>query len=330
MAGPDRGLDRAAPSWRPWLDRLAAEPARYTFVDAVDLLTRAADKLEIHHGTSLGYSRGELESFTISESSAGTTAALTAAFFGLAGETTPLPLTMAEEADRDDDQAAIIRGTLDLFHQRLLTLLHAAIAGLDHPHSFQGDGKDRWTEAILALLGLSDRKTTLSPAQLLRLAPVLATRVRSPEMLEAGLRIVLDGMLDKATVVVNPFTGEWMEIDKPEWSRLGGMNAVLGNSSVLGTSVIHRAGAATINIGPLSGTAYREYMPGGAAHTRVQEMLAAFVAAPVQLEMVLSVEDMTYPPGRLGERHLGDDLWLARSNNAGLATTIRVPIGGPS
>jgi type VI secretion system protein ImpH len=329
MAGPDRGLERGH-GWRQWLDRLTAEPQRHQFVDVVDLLTRATDKLELHHGTSLGYSRGELESVTLRESSEGVTASVTAAFFGLGGETTPLPLTMAEEADRDDDHAAIVRGTLDLFHQRLLALLHTAIAGIDHPHTFRDDGKDRWTESILAFLGVADRKTSLTPAQLLRLAPILATRVRSPEMLEAGLRIVLDGMLDKATVVVNPFTGEWMEIDKPEWSRLGGTNAALGNSTVLGTSVIHRAGAASINIGPLSGTTYREFTPGGAAHTRIQEMLASFVAAPVQLEMVLSIEDMTYPPARLGERKLGDDLWLARSKTGGLATTIRVPVGGPS
>ena len=329
MAGPDRGLERSH-GWRQWLDRLTAEPQRHQFVDVVDLLTRATDKLELHHGTSLGYSRGELESVTLRESSEGVTASVTAAFFGLGGETTPLPLTMAEEADRDDDHAAIVRGTLDLFHQRLLALLHTAIAGIDHPHTFRDDGKDRWTESILAFLGVADRKTSLTPAQLLRLAPILATRVRSPEMLEAGLRIVLDGMLDKATVVVNPFTGEWMEIDKPEWSRLGGTNAALGNSTVLGTSVIHRAGAASINIGPLSGTTYREFTPGGAAHTRIQEMLASFVAAPVQLEMVLSIEDMTYPPVRLGERKLGDDLWLARSKTGGLATTIRVPVGGPS
>lgn len=328
MAGPDRGVDRAA-GWKPWLDRLAAEPARHQFVDVVDLLTRATDKVEMRHGSSLGYSKGELEGVAFTETSEGTTATLTASFFGLGGETTPLPLTMAEEADRDDDHATIFRGTLDLFHQRLLALLHTAIAGIDHPHTFREDGKDRWTEAILAFLGLADRKSTLTPAQLLRLAPILATRVRSPEMLEAGLRIVLDGLLDKADIACNPFTGEWMEIDKPEWSRLGGLNAALGNSTVLGTSVIHRAGAATINVGPLSGTNYREFMPGGEAHTKVQEMLAAFVAAPVQLEMVLSIEDMTYPPGRLGERRIGDDLWLARSKRGGLATTIRVPVGGP-
>jgi type VI secretion system protein ImpH len=326
MAGPDRGLER----WRPWLTRLAAEPQRHEFVDVVDLLSRATDKLDIRHGTSLGFNRGEIEAVSIEESAAGTTASITASFFGLGGETSPLPLTRAEEADRDDDQAAIVRGTFDLFHQRLLALLHTAIAGIDHPHSFRDDGKDRWTEAILAFLGLADRKTILTPAQLLRLAPILATGVRSPEMLEAGLRIVLDGMLDKATVVCNPFTGEWMEIDRPEWSRLGAGQAVLGNTSVLGTSVIHRAGAASVNIGPLSGNTYREFMPGGAAHNRVQAMLAAFVTAPVQLEMVLSIEDMTYPPGRLGQRHLGDDLWLARTSKAGLATTIRVPVGGQS
>lgn len=326
MAGPDRGLDR----WRPWLARLTAEPHRYAFRDVVDLLSRAVDKVHLRHGSSLGFNRGEIEAVEITETSAGTSATVTVAFFGLAGETTPLPLTMAEEADRDDDQAAVIRGTFDLFHQRLLSLLHTAIAGIDHPHTFRDDGKDRWTEAILAFLGLADRKTTLTPAQLLQLAPVLATGVRSPAMLEAGLRIILGDMLDKATVVCNPFTGEWMEIDKPEWSRLGAGQAVLGTTSVLGTSVIHRAGAASVAIGPLSGNTYREFMPGGAAHARVQAMLAAFVTAPVQLEMVLSIEDMTYPPGRLGQRHLGDDLWLARTSKAGLATTIRVPVGGPS
>lgn len=325
MAGPDRDLDAA---WKVWRDRLVAEPARHEFVDVLDLLGRFADPVTLRHGTSLGFGRGEVEAVAISEPASGKpSATVTAAFFGLAGETTPLPLGVAEEADRDDDHAAIVRGLFDLFHHRLLGLMHAAITGLDYPHSFREDGKDPWTQGILALLGLTDRPTTLTPAQMLRLAPILATGVRSPEMLEAGLRIALDGWLDRARIRCAPFTGDWMEIDRPEWSRLGGTNAAVSSSAVLGTMVMHRAGGARVTVGPLSGDAYRSFMPGGPAYARVQEFTGAFLEAPVKLEMVLEIEDMTYPPGRLGERRMGDDLWLARSKQAGLATKIRVPLG---
>lgn len=323
MAGPDRDLDGP---WKVWQERLVAEPARHEFIDVLDLLARFADPVILRHATSLGFSRGEVEGITISEGEGKPTATVTAAFFGLAGETSPLPLTVAEEADRDDEHGAIVRGLFDLFHHRLLTLMHAAITSLDYPHSFREDGQDPWTQAILALLGVAGKRSSLPPALLLRLAPILATGVRSPEMLAAGLRIALDGLLGDAEVRCRPFTGDWMEIDRPEWSRLGAHNASLGASSVLGTMVMHRAGGARINIGPLSGDAYRQFLPGGLAHARVLDFRSAFIKAPVQLEMVLEVLDMTYPPGRLGERRLGDDLWLARSGKAGLATEIRVPL----
>lgn len=321
MASPDRELDAG---WRVWRERLLATPARHEFVDVVDLLARVTDKVTLRGSTSLGYSAGEVAGVELGEGPGKPSATVTTAFFGLAGETTPLPLGYAEEADRDDEHGVIVRGLLDLFNHRLLGLLHAAITGLDYPHSFREDGKDPWTQAILALLGVSQERTALPPALLLRLAPIFATGVRSPEMLAAGLRIALDGLLDEATIRCSPFTGDWMEIDRAEWSRLGGTNASVGTSTVLGTMVMHRAGGARIHIGPLSGDAYRQFLPGGVAHARVLGMRSAFIKAPVQLEMVLEVQDMTYPPGRLGERRLGDDLWLMRSGKAGLATEIRV------
>lgn len=323
MAGPDRDLDGP---WKVWQERLVAEPARHEFIDVLDLLARFADPVILRHATSLGFSRGEVEGITISEGEGKPTATVTAAFFGLAGETSPLPLAVAEEADRDDEHAAITRGLFDIFHQRLLSLMHMGITALDYPRSFREDGKDPMTRGILALLGLTDRTSSLPPAVLLRLAPILASGVRSPQMLEAGLRIALEGWLDRAQIRCSPFTGDWMEIDRPEWSRLGGTNAALAASSVLGTTVMHRAGGARINVGPLTGDAYRQFMPGGQAHARVREFTGAFLSAPVKLEMMLEVEDMTYPPGRLGERKLGDDLWLARSGRTGLATKIRVAL----
>ncbi len=323
MAGADRDLEAAS---EVWLARLTAAPARHEFVDVLDLLARLTSRVTLRHSTTLGYSPGEIAAIEVETADDRTHATVTAAFFGLAGETSPLPLSFVEEADRDDEHGEIVRGLFDLFHHRLLGLMHTAITGLDYPHSFREDGSDPWTQAILALLGVSGRRSALPPALLLRLAPVLATGVRSPEMLAAGLRIVLDGLLGDAEVRCSPFTGDWMEIDRPEWSRLGGLNAAVGVSAVLGTMVMHRAGGARVHIGPLSGDAYRQFLPGGVAHARVLELRSAFIKAPVQLELVLEVLDMTFPPGRLGERRLGDDLWLARSGKAGLATEIRVPL----
>ena len=324
MAGPDRDLDAA---WKLWRERLLAEPARHEFVDVVDLLARVAGPVTLRHATSLGFGRGEIEAIELSNTPGKPSATVTAGFFGLSGETSPLPLGVVEEADRDDEHGAVVRGLLDLFNHRLLMLMHTAITALDYPHAFREDGKDPWTQGILALLGIAAPNTTLTPAQLLRLAPILATGVRSPEMLEAGLRVALDGWLGQARVRCTPFTGDWMEIDRPEWSRLGGHNASVGATTVLGTMVMHRAGGAGIHIGPLSGDSYRNFMPGGPAHARVHEFTGTFLMSPVRLEMVLEIEDMTYPPGRLGERRMGDDLWLARSGQAGLATKIRVPLG---
>ena len=323
MASTDRDL--AAP-WRGWYARLTTAPASLDFVDVVDLLQRLSDTVHLRHSTGLGFSRGEIEAITLELADGKPTATVVASFFGLAGETSPLPLGLVEEADRDDDHGATVRGLLDLFSQRMLRLWHLAVTGLDYPHVFKEDGSDPWTRAILALLGVADRKTSLTPGQLLRLAPILATGVRSPEMLEAGLRIALEGWLDQAAIRCSPFTGDWMEIDRPEWSRLGGDMAPVSNTAVLGTTVLHRAGGAQVNVGPLSGDAYRQYMPGGPAHARTQEFMAAFLSAPVEIEMVLEVVDMTYPPGRLGERRLADDLWLARSGKSGLATQIKVPL----
>ncbi len=325
MAGPDRNLTAG---WQMWAERLAAAPARHEFVDVVDLLARITEHTTLKHTTSLGYSRGEIAGveFDPGGEHREPSASVTASFFGLAGETSPLALGVVEEADRDDEHGATVRGLFDLFNHRLLGLMHAALTSLDYPHSYRDNGKDAWTQAILALLGVSEQREALSPALLLRLAPVLATGVRSAEMLTAGLRIALDGMLDGAEIRCAPFAGDWMEIDKPEWSRLGGTNAKVGVSSVLGTTIMHRAGGARVHIGPLSGNAYRQFLPGGAAHARILAVQSAFLKSPVQMELVLEVLDMTYPPGRLGERRLGDDLWLARSGTRGLATEIRVPL----
>lgn len=337
MARPDRPVKETAETWA---QRLAEAPGPVDFFTAVDVLVQATgggelgaserfqdERVLLAHAPGLGFLRAELESVKLERESDGLRARLVADFFGLTGAATPLPLHLAEEADRDDDHGEVVRGVLGIFHHRLLSLLYRGVRQLDYPGGFREDGKDPWTLRVLALLGVSERARALSVAQLLRLAPVLASGVRSPQMLEAALRIALDDSLGQASVRCEPFTGEWMPIDPAEWSRLGSQTSGIGGTAVLGTSVMHRSGAARVVIGPLSGDNYKEFTPGGRAYERAAEVLDTFLDEPLHLDMVLEIQDMTYPPARLGERRLADDLWLARSKQAGLTTRMSVAMG---
>jgi type VI secretion system protein ImpH len=321
-----------------WAERLSQAPAEVDFFTAVDVLAEATgapppgqaerfqdERVALVHTSGLGFVRGEVESASLTKDREGARAKLVSNFFGLTGAVTPLPLHLAEEADRDDDHGELVRGMLGLFNHRLLSLLHRGVRQLDYPRGFREDGRDPWSQRVLALLGAGGPHS-LSASHVLRLAPVLASGVRSPQMLEAALRIVLDDCLGEARVRVEPFTGEWMAIDPSEVARLGSDTARVAMTSVLGTSVLHRSGAARVQVGPLSGDTYKEFTPGGRAHDRALDLLDAFLDEPLHLDMVLEIQDMSYPPGRLGERRLSDDLWLARSKRAG-TTKISVPLG---
>lgn len=338
MASPVRPVKETAESWA---DRLAEEPGRVDFFTAVDVLSQATgggpigaserfqdERVRLGHHPGMGFARAEVESVTIERGAEGARAQVVTDFFGLTGAVTPLPLHIAEEADRDDEHGEVVRGVLGMFHHRLLSLLYRGARALDYPSNFREDARDPWSLRVLALLGVGERPRALSPAHLLRLAPVLASGVRSPKMLEAALRIALDDCLGEAKVRCDPFTGEWMPIDPAEWSHLGDGSARVGMSAVLGTSVLHRSGAARIVVGPLTGDNYKQFTPGGAAHERVNELLDAFLDDPLHLDMTLEIQDMAYPPAMLGERRLGDDLWLARSRSSGLTTRISVPLSG--
>jgi type VI secretion system protein ImpH len=274
----------------------------------------------------LGFNPGEIEGVEV-HGEPPESVTVTASMFGLCGSSTPLPLYLAEEADEDDGQGAAIRGLLDVFHHRLFTLLFRGLRGVDLPATLHPEGDDAWTRRVLEFLGVEAApSSTIPQTTLLRLAPVLAAGVRSPSMLEAALHIVLEDQLGSASLRVEPLSGEWTAIDRSQWTRLGSVTARLGESFVAGTEVEHPAGAADIVIGPLSGEHHKVFTPGGVGYARVRDLSEGFVPEPIAYNLVLEIQDMTYPPAILGRRSLGTDFWLAHSEHSGVATRKVVPV----
>jgi len=337
VASAHRGLDAEA---QRWLGRVLAAPASYPFLAVVDLLERLFpgpaplgtvveaqdERIRLQHSSALMCDVGEVAAVELRGEPLRPT--LTLSLLGLCGSATPLPLYMAEEADLDDEQGAAIRGLLDVLHHRVLSLLVLGLRAVDLPSSLRADGRDLWTSRVLAFLGQDESSAAqrLPRATLLRLAPTLASGVRSPAMLAVALRIALADQLGNATLHVEPLSGAWMPIDESQWTRLGSSSARLDDTAVLGTEVMHPSGAAQVVIGPLSGEHYKIFTPGSIGHSNVQALTAGFTPEPIHYDLVLEIEDLTYPPGILGLRKLGEDLWLARSDLKGVHTRMVVGV----
>jgi type VI secretion system protein ImpH len=271
-------------------------------IHPVGLATDPRDeRLRFHHTSSLGF-RGD-EVVDVSLSNDPPVATITASLLGLCGLESPLPLYLLDDADRDDDPGAALRGLLDVVHHRLLSLLLRALHERDVPESLPCDSP--WTRRLLALVGLRESAALPLPV-LLDLLPVWACGVRSPATLAAALRLALAEF--PAAVRVDPWTGGWLPIDRDQHTRLGEPTAHLGDTAVLGTEILHPAGAATVVVGPVPVEHHRAFLPGGLAHARIAAVCQQFAAGAIRLD--LAVELASRPPPLLGERRLGEDLWL--------------------
>ena len=125
---------------------------------------------------------------------------------------------------------------------------------------------DQWSRRILALAGFDTYERSwpgiLPPWRILKIAPLLLSRVRTAERLEMALQGVLGEDLEGARVTVKQFVGRWVDIDAR--TRLGQAHHQLGRNMLLGSRAFDRMGRFQVEIGPLSPRAYRRLRQSGA------------------------------------------------------------------
>ncbi|MGB1278100.1 MAG: hypothetical protein ACPG77_20305, partial [Nannocystaceae bacterium] len=75
-----------------------------------------------------------------------------------------------------------------------------------------------------------------------------------------------------------------------------------------------------------SGEHYKVFTPGHVGFDRALELASGFAPEPIHYDLVLEIQDMSYPAAILGKRHLGDDFWLAHSEHRGVSTRKKVAL----
>ena len=303
----------------PWLAELRAHPARHGLLAAYALLRKLTpdppstddlsestadlppEPVRFSHSADMALATGELVAIDIDPRDP-TRHLVTTAGPGPLGPGSPLPLALADDLDN-----SVARPLLDLFHHRLTLLLCRGLLAADLPGTL--DGEDPWSRKLLALVGLTDASRT--PLTALRLAPIFAAPDRSPRALALALaRLLPDLVTARCALRCEPVSDRWTPLAPDQHSRLGGASARLGDTAALGVAVRLPGTAARLILGPLPASALDALRPGGPAHTQLCALLADFIPEPLDLELILELEDMSLPPGRLGQRTLGRDLWL--------------------
>lgn len=323
MAASDGNPDRSVAA------RLAAEPYRFDFFQAVSLLERArpdattvgdgidADREAVRFEAepSLTFAASDVVAITPAAQPA-EPAVMRVAFMSLASVQGPLPRPYIERMLGSRARTEPIRAFLNIFHHRLVSIFYRARrkrrVGLD------GRGPE---ESIAAPMlrsiagfgtdGLAGRLAAPDSATL-RYAALFAQRPRSA----LGLEQMLSSYF-RVSVRVRQFVGRWRALEQDDLTRLGGTGrrAGLGQGAVLGERVWDQTGSIRLVVGPLSWTRYLDFLPGGTAMHALKDLAHVYVGPEIEIEIRLVLRASETPEARAraagtGGARLGWTSWL--------------------
>ncbi len=339
----------------PAVRRLLSEAHKFSFYVAVGMLERLsggavrvggsgpydAEAIRFRHDPNLTFSAGEVSWIRRAEVPRPPEARLeakrhrfeiTTSFLGLTGSVTPLPMYLAEEIAQAEDGDAIRGEFLDVFHHRLISFVYRIGIKMDFAREYTQSGEDRWSRRVLAMCGFDGydrwRLEHLQRWQILRLAPLLGSPVRSAHAITTALQDVLGVDLGRAKVSMKQYSGGWSPLDAEQRMGLGQVNHRLGVDAVLGIECFDRAGKATVVIGPL-GDNFRRFLADGDLYPVICELLGVMMVEPLELELDLVLAPQARPPFNLGEPEggrLGFDAWLSSRAGAADETHLRVKL----
>ncbi len=324
-AGEPAGGRAAEPAGIAALERLRAEPHRFTLFAALRLLEQcfpaaprlgesrkaADDPVRLAQKPTLSFAPADVTGFE--DSLEGGPARLEQYSFGMFGPNGALPVHLTEYAYERDRQRedATLTDFVNLFQHRLISLFYRAWADAEPAVSFDRPESDRFQLYLGALLGLgtaAGRPRDAAPdrAKLSRVAQ-FAPQPRSAD----GLECILTDYFGLA-VEVRQFVGEWMDVPRELRCRLGEPESTsLGLTAALGAMSWQCQHKFEIAIGPLTLESFADLLPGSPGLAELAALVRLYTGDEWGWQLRLLLEDVEVPGVRLGAAgRLGWTTWL--------------------
>lgn len=319
------------------IEQLADQPQRFEFFQAVRVLERhlaqqvgslpsardpVSEQVRFGNSLALAFAPSQIEAlqFTHAAPEAApasnpqkgdgaadiTGARLTPAFIGLLGLHGTLPAHYTETVDEriryHRDRGVL--GFMDLFSNRAVGHFYRAWKKYRLPMVYESDRVNAFISPVLALsgLGFSSLRNRLNEApgrvddeSMAYFAALLRQRPVSARSLEKIL-----SQYFRVPVQVEQFIGKWYQLPSDQRSTLGGKNASLGKTMMVGERMWQRNLRVRLRIGPLPKAQYLAFLPGSELAGALAKLLSLATSYQYEYEVrpVLRAADVT--PAALG------------------------------
>lgn len=238
-------------------------------------------------------------------------------FLGLLGPQGALPLSTTDEAygwlmERDDAFARF----LDLFNNRFLQLFFRAWADARPIAQAERPGDDRFETYAGAVIGLGlpslRERDSLPDSAKTAFAGLLGPSARSG----SRLRNAVAGLLG-VEVEVDEFVGAFLEFEPGDRSRLGGINARLGEDLLLGKSVFSVEDRFRLRLYAADLAEYERFLPGGRDCRPLADLVFLYLGDELDWDVELALPVACVSPVRLGVNgRVGYTSWIGRGGAA--------------
>lgn len=308
-----------------WLDSLAAEPWKYSFMALMRRI--GADARIDPIGTARlpqtePFRLGQLPSLVFAPSEIARASIVHGRLkvrlygLGMVGPNGPLPLHITEIAREREElrHDPTLSNFLDIFHHRFLTIFYRAwssaqaTAGLDRP------GNERFTFYVASLTGHDMKEIAQGPLPSharLSASPHLIREARNPDGMAATLSHYFG-----VPVRIEEYLFHWMARPVDRQSQLGvpGASSTMAVDAMLGSHIPDRQSKFRIVMGPLDLDAYLGFTPQGTQLLRLIEWVRAFVGQETCWELELKIKRESASPAVMGgAQQLGWSGWLGAS-----------------
>jgi type VI secretion system protein ImpH len=247
---------------------------------------------------------------------------LEVACFGLVGPMGSLPVyyttLVVDRIRRFRDRS--LQAFLDIFNQRAISLLYRAWAKYRQPVQAErtllrgvgtewDDGavrpRDAMTAVVACLVGLGGRgqggKLAVDDDVIFRYAGHYAHYPRCAESLELLLTDLYG-----VPVHVHQFIGRWLDLEKPDQTRLGtretpdGWNTRLGSMAIVGSRVWSVQSVLELSAGPLSLSQFRRRLPGTTELAKIGDLARLYINLNYDIRVRPLLAAAQVPMSRLG------------------------------
>lgn len=322
------------------LNRLTREARLYSFFQVVRLLEQARpdgaplghegppsrEMVRLRPSLSLAFPESDVAAVEVLEEDGRSRFLVETNFLGLYGSTSPLPSIYAEELLQDSSEESLVRGVMDLFHHRLLSLLYRCGKKYRPYLLFRAAGDDEFSWRLLCLMGLgieeASARSAVPAKWLRRYAGLFNQQPRSA----ASLSCMISDFFAGLPVEVASYAERWVAIPQESRCRLGVANSRLGADIQVGERVRDRAGKFQVTVGPMDLPAYLSFLPGGHNLALASGLARSFAADLLAYEIQLDLRTAGLPCTRLSREGvpplLGQTTWLGLPEEL---VSLRVP-----